>query len=220
MSLFSLTGNNLTIALDQVSGEAATGAQTAAFQLGSQFLNLMLDPFVDGRCSVGRTDYPAYPALGSRPECDIGRSKPVQAYASMYNKAPPAPAPVYEPHWIVWAGGYGGCNHTSGDPVVSAAMICRHAPRGFAGGFDYHFTPNSVVGFALAGGGTNWSLSQGLGGGRSDAVPGRRLRRDPLGAWYLAADFAFTNHWMSTDRFALSATISRRTSTRRATAGG
>ena len=58
VSLFNLTGNNLTIALDHLSGEAATGAQTAAFQLGNQFLNLMLDPFVDGRCSVGRTDYP------------------------------------------------------------------------------------------------------------------------------------------------------------------
>ena len=80
--LFGLAGSNLTTALDQISGEAATGAQTAAFQLGSQFLNLMLDPFVDGRCGVGRTDHPA---LGSRPECEIGRSKPAQAYASMYN---------------------------------------------------------------------------------------------------------------------------------------
>jgi hypothetical protein len=26
-----------------------------------------------------------------------------------------------------------------------------------------------VLGFALAGGGTNWNLAQGLGGGRSDA---------------------------------------------------
>jgi hypothetical protein len=33
--LFGLTGSNLTTALDQISGEAATGAQTAAFQLGA-----------------------------------------------------------------------------------------------------------------------------------------------------------------------------------------
>ena len=201
-SLFGLAGNNIPIALDQVSGEAATGAQTAAFQLGNQFLNLMLDPFVDGRCSVGRTDYPAYPTLGSRPECDIGRPKPAQAYASMYNKAPPAPAPVYEPRWSVWGGGYGGGNNTSGDPVVIGSHDLSARTAGFAGGFDYRLAPNSVVGFAIAGGGTNWSLSQGLGGGRSDAFQAGVYGATRWGAAYLAADFAFTNHWMSTDRFA------------------
>lgn len=43
-SIFSLTGASLAHALSQLSGEAATGAQQGAFQLGSQFLNLMLDP--------------------------------------------------------------------------------------------------------------------------------------------------------------------------------
>ncbi len=166
------------IALDQLSGEAATGAQTAAFQLGNQFLNLMLDPFVDGRCGVGRTDHPA---LGSRPECEIGRSKPALAYASMYNKAPPAPAPVYEPRWTVWGGGYGGGNNTSGDPVVIGSHDLSARTAGFAGGFDYRLAPNSVVGFAIAGGGTNWSLSQGLGRRQKRCLPGWRLRRDPLG---------------------------------------
>jgi outer membrane autotransporter protein len=196
--LFGLAGSNLTTALDQISGEAATGAQTAAFQLGSQFLNLMLDPFVDGRCGVGRTDYPA---LGFRPDCEPRPSGPALAYASMYTKAPPAPAPIYEPRWTVWGGGYGGGNKTSGDPVIGSHDLSART-AGFAGGFDYRLAPNSVVGFAIAGGGTNWSLSQGLGGGRSDAVQAGIYGATRWGAAYLAADFAFTNHWMSTDRFA------------------
>ena len=57
--LFGLTGNNLARALDQLSGEAATGAQRVGFQLTDQFLNLMLDPFVDGRSGVGGADHPA-----------------------------------------------------------------------------------------------------------------------------------------------------------------
>ena len=65
--LFGLTGSNLTTALDQLSGEAATGAQKVAFQLTDQFLNLMLDPFVDGRSGVGGADHPA---LGFAPERD------------------------------------------------------------------------------------------------------------------------------------------------------
>ena len=37
----------------QLDGEAATGAERAAFQLTNEFLNLMLDPFVNGRANVG-----------------------------------------------------------------------------------------------------------------------------------------------------------------------
>ena len=73
---------------------------------------------------------------------------------------------------------------------------------GFAGGLDYRLTPDTVVGFALAGGGTNWSLAQGLGGGRSDAFQAGVYGATRSGPAYLAAAFAFTNHWMSTDRFA------------------
>ena len=73
---------------------------------------------------------------------------------------------------------------------------------GFAGGLDYRLTPDSVVGLALAGGGTNWSLAQGLGGGKSDAFQAGVYGATRSGPAYLAAAFAFANHWMSTDRFA------------------
>ena len=63
-----------------------------------------------------------------------------------------------------------------------------------------------MVGFALAGGGTNWSLSQGLGGGKSDAFQAGVYGATQSGPAYLAAAFAFANHWMSTDRLAFAAT--------------
>ena len=44
VSLFGLSGGALTNALDQLSGEPATGAQKVGFQLTDQFLNVMLDP--------------------------------------------------------------------------------------------------------------------------------------------------------------------------------
>ena len=74
---------------------------------------------------------------------------------------------------------------------------------GFAGGLDYRLSPDSVVGLALAGGGTNWSLANGLGGGKSDAFQAGVYGATKYGPAYLAAAFAFTNHWMSTDRFAV-----------------
>jgi outer membrane autotransporter protein len=63
-------------------------------------------------------------------------------------------------------------------------------------------TPGSVVGVAFAGGGTNWSLAQGLGGGKSDAFQVGIYAATRWGPAYLAAALAYTNHWMSTDRFA------------------
>jgi outer membrane autotransporter protein len=55
---------------------------------------------------------------------------------------------------------------------------------------------------AAAGGGTNWSLAQGIGGGRSDAFQAGVYAATRSGPAYLAASFAFANHWMSTDRYA------------------
>jgi hypothetical protein len=57
VTIFGLTGANLANALSQLSGEAATGAQKVGFQLTDQFLNVMLDPFVDGRSGVGGADH-------------------------------------------------------------------------------------------------------------------------------------------------------------------
>jgi outer membrane autotransporter protein len=98
--------------------------------------------------------------------------------------------------------GYGGYNKTSGDPAVvgSHDLIARTA--GYAAGLDYHFTRDTVAGFALAGGGTKWDLAQGIGGGRSDAFQAGMYAATRSGPAYLAASLAFANYWMSTDRFA------------------
>jgi hypothetical protein len=77
-NLFGLTGGNLANALSQLSGEAATGAQQSAFQLGSQFLGLMLDPFVDGRGGAGGS---SGGALGFAPEREPLPDDIAMAYA-------------------------------------------------------------------------------------------------------------------------------------------
>jgi uncharacterized protein with beta-barrel porin domain len=67
---------------------------------------------------------------------------------------------------------------------------------------DYRIAPGTVVGFALAGAGTGWSLAQGLGSGRSDAFQAGVYGTTRYGPAYLAAALAYTEHWMSTDRYA------------------
>jgi outer membrane autotransporter protein len=197
--LYALTGTTLKDVLPQLSGEAATGAQRGAFQLTSQFLDTMLDPFVLGGGGIGRG-----PALGFAAEREALPEDVALAYAKavkapVYKAPPPAP---FEQRWSVWAAGYGGYNHTDGDPAVVGSHDLTARAFGVAGGFDYHFSPDTVAGFALAGGGTNWSLAQGLGGGKSDAFQAGVYAATRSGPWYLAGALAFTNHWMSTDRFA------------------
>src|SRR5436190_2226704 len=195
LPLFSLTGANLTNALTLLSGEAATGAQQAGFQLTNQFLNIMLDPFVDGRSNVNNGS-----AIGFAPEREELPDDIALAYSKIL-KAPPKPANFEQP-WSVWGAGYGGSNRTTGDAVVDGSHDLSAATAGGAAGLDYRLAPGTVLGFALAGGGTNWNLAQGIGGGKSDAFQAGLYGTARSGPAYLAAALAFTNHWMSTDRFA------------------
>ena len=58
---------------------------------------------------------------------------------------------------------------------------------------DYHLTPYTVVGFALAGAGTNWGLANALGTGRSDALQVGAYGINWFGPAYLAGALSFSN---------------------------
>src|SRR5260221_5681711 len=115
-----------------------------------------------------------------------------------------APKPgSLQQRWTLWGAGSGGGNRPSGSPAVVGSHDLTARTAGGAAGLDYHLSRDSVVGVALAGGGTNWSLAQGLGGGKSDAFQAGIYGATRWGPAYVAAALAFTNHWMSTDRFGL-----------------
>src|SRR5262249_19710921 len=197
VNIFGLTGVNLGNALTLLSGEAATGAQQVAFQLTNQFLGIMLDPFVDGRNAFGAG---GSGAIGFAPEREALPEDIALAYSKVL-KAPPKPA-SFDERWSVWAAGYGGGNRTSGDPAIVGSHDLSARTAGGTAGLDYHLSRDSVIGIALAGGGTNWSLAQGLGGGKSDAFQAGIYGATRWGPAYLPAALAFTNHWLPTDRFA------------------
>jgi uncharacterized protein with beta-barrel porin domain len=197
VTVFGLTGGNLTNALTQLDGEAATGAEHGAFQLMTEFLGLMLDPFVYGRGGFAAGGQP----LGFAP--DEAASLPPDialAYAGVL-KAPPQPQ-TFAQRWTAWGSGFGGSNQTNGNPVAGSTNVTT-ATFGYAAGMDYHYSPDTVLGFALAGAGTNWDLAQGLGSGRSDAVQAGVYGVTHAGPAYLAAALAFTNNWFTTNRTAL-----------------
>lgn len=192
-TLLGLTGSNLNNALTQASGEAATGAQQSTFNAMSQFINVMLDPFIGSRANAGaQGDGDALSfAEGGERRAKAGRD----AFASMSTKAPIASVP----RWNVWAAGYGGSQSTDGNAVVgSNAATSRIA--GTAVGADYLLSPNTIAGFALGGGGTSFSTANGLGGGRSDLFHAGAYARHTMGNAYVAGALAYGWQDVTTDR--------------------
>ena len=109
---------------------------------------------------------------------------------------------TFDQRWAAWGTAYGGSNTTSGDPSVGSHDVSAQT-YGFAAGMDYHFAPHGVAGFALAGGGTNWGLSNALGSGYSQAFQFGGYGIEWFGRAYLGGALSFTNHWFTTDRAAL-----------------
>ena len=67
-------------------------------------------------------------------------------------------------------------------------------------GLDYRVSPNTLMGVALSGGGTGFSLANGLGSGRSDLFQGGAYLRHNVGASYLTAALAYGWQDVSTER--------------------
>jgi uncharacterized protein with beta-barrel porin domain len=204
-TVFGLSGSALGTALFQLDGENATGAERAAFQLTNQFLTLMLDPFVDGRMGGFNS---AGGAIGFAPE-QMNNLPPdvALAYASILNKNPASGAGLgrgsFEQRWTMWGGAFGGSSNTRGDQNVVGSSNVTANTFGFAAGADYHVSPETTVGFALAGGGTSWGLANGLGTGRSDALQAGVYGIHWFGPAYVGGALSFSNHWFTTSRTAL-----------------
>jgi uncharacterized protein with beta-barrel porin domain len=152
---------------------------------------------VDGRLGSG-ANYGGGAAMGFAADAQTVLPPDVAlAYAGVL-KAPPAPP--FQQRWTAWAASYGGANTTTGDPAVVGSSNLTAQTFGFAAGMDYHYSSDTVVGFALGGGGTDWGLAGGMGTGRSDAFQTGVYGITRAGPAYLGGALAFANHWITTNR--------------------
>jgi uncharacterized protein with beta-barrel porin domain len=189
------------IVLDQLSGEVATGVQQTTIDAMGQFLNLMLDP----SSRDNPTPTPGGGANGFAAEDEANayasdgrkRTRAERDAYAMFTKAPLAR--VYDPRWSVWAAGFGGSQTTDGDALLGSNSITSRIAAG-AVGADYRFSPNTVAGFALAGGGTSFVLANGLGTGRSDLFQAGAYARHTAGAAYIAGALAYGWQDVTTNR--------------------
>ncbi|MBR1129602.1 autotransporter domain-containing protein [Bradyrhizobium iriomotense] len=189
--------------LTQASGESATGSQQTTFNAMNLFINLLTDVFGSGRSGApGATPYAddasAYAATGKNARDKNARD----ALASIYRKAPAA---TFEQRWDVWAAGYGGSQTTDGNTALGS-NTSSSSVYGTAVGLDYRFSPSTIAGFALAGGGTGFNVN-GLGWGRSDLFQAGAFVRHTEGPAYIAAALAYGWQDVTTNRIVTAAGV-------------
>jgi autotransporter-associated beta strand protein len=188
--------------LSQAAGETAVGSQQTTFGAMTEFMGLLTDPFMD-RSGNGTGGAAATPfaeeedAANAYAAKDKSRAKRERdAYAAIYRKAPPA-AP-FVPTWSVWAAGYGGSQTTDGNAALGSNSTTSRI-AGTAVGADYRFSPSTIAGFALAGGGTNFGVN-GFGTGRSDLFQAGAYVRHTQGPAYISAALAYGWQDITTNR--------------------
>lgn len=159
-------------------GLAQAEAAHATFLAMTQFTQTLLDFGIDGR-GFGPAGFDAalaaYSSLGNdRMHGGIGR----EASEAIYGKPSLVAA-----HWNVWSAGFGGSQvSTSGSGSVS---------RSFAtvAGADYSLSPQTRMGFALAGGGTGFANN--FASGQSDLFQAGVFVRHTIGPAYVSAALAY-----------------------------
>ncbi|MDH2344372.1 autotransporter domain-containing protein [Bradyrhizobium sp. SSUT77] len=194
----ALTPAGLTTA----SGELGTGIIQSAINADGQFLNLMLDPTVIGRSG-------GFAKAGS--VAQFAESDDAAAYASMrpanarereaYAMATKAPLLSLQPasRWSLWTAGYGGSAQVGGNaPVGSQDLTAR--VWGGAAGADYRISVDTLVGFALGGGGLSYSLANAMGSGSADLFQAGVYGRHNFGPAYVSAALAYGWHDVTTNR--------------------
>ncbi len=166
--LLGLYGAPLAQAMNGLSGEAATGAQSTAFTGASTFLGIMLDPMAGARGATA-----AAPGSSLIEMADTGQTPAARVAAG----------------WSVWTKSFGQAGRTASD-AASGATGTASSLYGVAAGADRRISADTLVGFALAGGGTSFGLG-GRGAGTGDFAQLGLYGSTRLGEGYVSAALAY-----------------------------
>ncbi len=193
-----LNAAGLTIA----SGELGTGVIQSSIKADDMFLNLLLDPSVAGRAG-GFAPGGGAPQFAADDEGSAyaAKRKPSPSERDAYAMATKAPLLAAQPvnRWSVWGAGYGGSETIGGSAVVGSQDTTARV-WGVVAGADYKVSPDTLLGFAVAGGGTSFTLANALGHGSSDLFQAGAFGRHNFGPAYISAALAYGWHDVTTNR--------------------
>jgi autotransporter-associated beta strand protein len=200
-NLLNVSPSAMPGVLSQLSGEIGTGSQQTTIDAMTQFLTTLLDPFIGGRSGgttqPGATPFAEQDANAYASTARKRSDREGDAYG-MITKALPR-NPVFDPRWSVWAAGFGGSQTTDGNMALGSNGTTSSI-AGAAVGADYLISPHTIAGFALAGGGTSFSVANNAGTGRSDLFQAGAFVRHTVGPAYVTAALAYGWQDVTTNR--------------------
>lgn len=180
-----LSPTELAAALTQLSGEAASGVAPTGTQAMNSLLSLVFNSGLDDDRSG-----PSTVSVKGLVITPAGSNSSDPAELSSFNGGDTT---------RFWASAYGSQSNTDGDSSQGSHDRSGRS-FGIAAGIDNRVTSDTVVGFAISGGGTDFDLSDGLGGGKSDMVQGVIYARTDIEDAYVAAALAYAWHGVTTER--------------------
>lgn len=181
-------------ALTQLAGEPGTAVSQTSIAATNQFINAIFNDVLGdngGATTAAQADqangYAAEP-MQSRATKD--------AYAAV---TPRDRAAMFATRWRVWASVYGGNSRVNGDASAGTSTTTSRI-FGTVAGASYRLTPNTEVGFALGGAGSNFGLDGALGNGKADMFNTALYARHMIGNGYVAGLLGYSWQDTTTDR--------------------
>ena len=169
--------------IDFSSGQTVSQSEQTTFLAMTRFTQTLLDPFVGGR--------------GDGAAAQVGAGTIANAYAAISGTAPITNT-SYAPRWSVWASGVGASLTSNGNAMPGSGTASSRF-FGTVVGADYSLSPQTMAGFAMAGGGTYFNVGN-FGSGRSDLFQAGAFVRHIVGQAYVAGALAYGWQAVATDR--------------------
>ena len=178
-SLFTLSATGAQAAYDQLSGEGLVASQNTNIRAGRAFTESVGD-------QIGLWRFPPTAAA------------PIRELADLPARRVPLAAPIV-PHYRVWASGFGGAFNIDGNAGLGTA---RERADFFGGevGADTEVVPGLLLGGALGGSGTDFSVNQRATSGQATGFHASIYGAFFSGANYLQSVTAFSDFSNTTNR--------------------
>ncbi len=183
-----LSPEEITAALAELSGELGTAVAPAGILAMNSFFSNVFNRLDDRTPPVAPPQDNTVRALGYAPT----PSSPALAAATDVFAAGWSDPRL----WNVWGSVYGDRVETTGDSSADRTVEAF----GIAAGIDYRVSADTVLGFALAGGGTDFELDDGFGAGSSELIQLALYSRTYFDAAYVATAVGYGWSDVSTER--------------------
>jgi autotransporter-associated beta strand protein len=195
--LFGLAASQLPAALDMLSGEGVSGTQETALGASDMFTSIMMDQgtFWRNRDTV---DIDGVAFAGEPLPYAPSRKSDKAGHPAFKAIARPAPT-VYQPRWRGWVTGFDGAWKLAGEAGIGSARL-SHDTGGLAGGLDYQLAPDTLVGFAIGGSSSNFSVRDRITSGHLEAAHLGGYGVKTWGSLYAAGALSFSTFRNSTAR--------------------